>query len=113
MKKSLILSIAIVLAFFFTSNSLWAGQNDFDNNPNIHFVITEKRLWVVGDEFPVQNLEVKISDAAGKVVLEKVFTSKTESWFLDLTNLPAGKYKVSGGDLETEWEKKLGLPINQ
>ncbi len=113
MKNCPIILFAIVVASFFTSNSVWAHQNDFGGEPNFHFVITEKRLWIVGDEFPVKNLEVKITDETGKVVLEKNFTSKTESWFLDLTTLPKGKYKISAGDLETEWVKKTNLPINQ
>ncbi len=109
MKNSLIISFAIFLASLFSPNFLAAGQSKFGGDPLFHFVITEKKLWIVGDEFPVKNLDVKITDETGKVVLEKVFCTKSERWFLDLTNLPEGKYKVTAGNLQAEWVKKSGL----
>lgn len=105
MKSSL---FALFFSLFFAIGSLSASNEEpCGDDPMVHFVITEKKIWIVGDEMPVKNLAVVVTDEFGHVMLEKMFSSKSgERFFLDLSQLPKGKYKVSAGCASTEWEKK-------
>lgn len=63
----------------------------------VSVIVGEKKIWLVAEEFPFDNLSVKILDANGKVVLEQVFTPKDRNWSLDLSQLPSGNYTLRHG----------------
>ena len=63
----------------------------------VSVIVGEKKIWLVAEEFPFDNLSVRILDANGKVVLEQVFTPKDRNWSLDLSQLPSGNYTLRHG----------------
>ncbi len=65
--------------------------------PEVKVIVSARRIWLVADEMPVKNLTVQVFNAAGKLVLDQKFSSKTADWSLDVTNLPAGAYTIVAG----------------
>ena len=108
MKTKLFLTIALMLAM---SYSQWAqpySASADQNYPYVEVVLNEDRIWLIPDERPVVDLPVKVVDANGEVVLQKLFCSKISDWALDVSTLPAGKYKVLIGANQTEYLEKKG-----
>lgn len=109
MKTKLLLTLVFVLVF---SGSYWAqsrsSTSTIHNYPYVEVVVAENRIWLMPDEQPVAEIPVQIVDADGEVVVEKYFCTKTTSWSLDVSNLPAGKYKILIGNNQTEYLEKKG-----
>ncbi|MFN0175621.1 MAG: DUF3244 domain-containing protein [Saprospiraceae bacterium] len=73
---------------------------------DIKVVVSQKRIWFVADEMPMNCLKTKITNAEGKTVLEKCFSSKTAEWFLNIEALPKGEYTLHLGTSRVEKFKK-------
>lgn len=71
-------------------------------------VIMQDKIWLLPDEAPLADLPVQVLNAAGKVVLQKVFTIDTEDWSLDVSALSVGKYKILIGSNQVEYLDKHG-----
>jgi len=69
----------------------------FSQQPEVKVIVSPRRIWLVADEMPVKNLQVQIFNAAGKIMVDQKFSSKTADWSLDVTALPAGSYTVVAG----------------
>ncbi|MEO6038034.1 MAG: hypothetical protein ABIQ93_06435 [Saprospiraceae bacterium] len=93
MKKSIF--FALFCALFLQISAASAAVPS--NCPEVKIVVSARRIWLVTDEIPVKSLTVQVFNAAGKVVLEQKFSSKTADWSLDLEKLPAGAYSVVAG----------------
>jgi hypothetical protein len=64
------------------------------NPSDVQIVITPEKIWFMTDEAPVKHLNVQLVSEAGKIVLEKVFSSKSTDWSMDVRTLPAGKFRI-------------------
>ncbi len=93
MKNSIL--VALICALFLQIAPATAAT--VTQFPEVKVVVSARRIWLVADEMPVKNLQVQVFNVAGKVVLDKKFSSKTADWSLDLTALPAGEYTVVAG----------------
>ncbi len=90
----------IVLCLFLSlyhATSTAAATTSFGQDPDIKVVVSQKRIWLVTDEISVKSLTVQVMNAAGKVVMEKNFSSKMTDWSLQIGSLPAGAYTVMVG----------------
>ena len=94
MKNSSIVVLFCALFLALSPSTVLAAAAHF---PEVKIIVSARRIWLIADEMPVKNLPVKIFNAAGKVVVDKQFSSKTADWSLDLTVLPAGEYTVVAG----------------
>jgi hypothetical protein len=103
MKK---LFVAILMLLSIGLSQTASAANLFSGTgPEIKFVVTPQRIWVLADE-TIFKLPVTIKDAAGKVVLEKEFTAKCADWSLSLEGLAAGSYTVHvKGEKMTSFKK--------
>jgi hypothetical protein len=72
---------------------------------DIKIVVSQKRIWFVTDEMPMKCLKTVIKNAAGKVVFEQCFSSKSADWFVNIENLPKGLYTLFLGDREEQFKK--------
>ncbi len=98
MKTSFIIIVALS---FFTSLSLSA--TNLHQEPYIKVVVTPQRILLITDETPIATMLVEVKNAEGKVVLEKLFSSKSTDWSMCIANLPAGTYSVTAGDKVTRF----------
>lgn len=108
MKTKLFLTILLVLGLSYYHWAQTASAPPEKSFPYIEVVVTQERIWLMADEKPVQDLPVQVTDANGVVVLQQVFDSKTTEWALDVSALPAGKYKILIGSIQTEYLEKQG-----
>jgi hypothetical protein len=69
---------------------------------DIRIVFSAKRIWLVADEMPMKCLKAQVKNAAGEVVVEKCFSSKTSDWSLNVEALPKGDYTLHLGTTRTE-----------
>jgi len=108
MKTKLLLTIALLLGL----NAAHWAQNSFTQTnpkqPYVEVVVTQEKIWLMPDELPVDQLPVQVLNNNGKIVLQKVFSSDTEDWSLDVSSLSAGKYKILIGSTQTEYLTKQG-----
>jgi hypothetical protein len=63
-------------------------------DPDLHVVVSEKRVWVVADEVNYKKMRVQIRSQSGEIMLEKNFNAKTTDWSFNIQSLPAGAYSV-------------------
>lgn len=96
-------SFFIIALSFLTSLSLSAFNTQHE--PYVKVVVTPQRILLITDETPIAPMLVEVKNAEGKVVLEKLFSSKSTDWTLCIANLPAGNYSVSAGDKVTRFVK--------
>lgn len=108
MKAKLLLTIAL---FFGLNSAHWAQpstQPTDPQHPYLEVVVMQDKIWLLPDEAPLADLPVQVQNAAGKVVLQKVFTIDTEDWSLDVSALSPGKYKILIGSNQVEYLDKHG-----
>ncbi|GEM_PF-2765593 len=108
MKTKLLLTIALLLGF---NAAHWAQTSTTSTNthqPYVEVVVTQEKIWLMPDELPLDELPVQVMNNNGKVVVQKVFTSDTEDWSVDVSSLSAGKYKILIGSTQTEYLTKKG-----
>ena len=106
MKTKLLLTLAFVLGFSFAHQAQTADASGVPaptsetqyKYPYVEVVVTQEKIWLMPDETPVENLPVRIIDAKNIPVVKKDFCSKTTEWSLDISDLPAGKYRLLVGD---------------
>ncbi len=67
------------------------------SSSDVRVILGERKIWFVADETPVSCFTARVFDVAGALVLEKNFSSKIGDWSLDLTELPAGKFRLEIG----------------
>jgi hypothetical protein len=101
---------ALLLSMFLSLNhsiAAPAGATTRLNDPEVKVVVSQKRIWLVTDEISVKSLTLHVMNEQGKVVMEKIFSSKTTDWSLVITSLPSGKYSVMiGAKKMTEFERQ-------
>ena len=108
MKTKLILTLALLLGLKAAHWAQSAAVPTDPQQPYVEVVVTQEKIWLMVDELPVGSLPVQVIGSDGKVVLQKVFTTETEDWSLDVANLPSGKYKILIGSTQTEYLNKQG-----
>lgn len=90
----------------------WAQQaavaDPEPKHPYFEVIVTQEKVWLMPEEQPVANVPVKVMNAAGEVILQKIFCSETREWALDVSALPSGKYKILVGATQTEYLEKQG-----
>lgn len=106
MKTKIIFTVLLVLGLSYHHWAQTSPGPPNENFPYIEVVVTQDQIWLMADEKPVQDLPVQVVDANGEVVLQKLFCSKTTQWSLDVSALPAGKYKILIGSIQTEYLDK-------
>ncbi len=90
-----------------SDTAICASHSSKGGDPtDLKVVISQKRIWFVADEMPMKCLKTKITNAAGKIVQEKCFSSKTAEWFLNIEALPKGDYTLHLGQNRVEKFKK-------
>ena len=108
MKTKLLLTIALLLG---VSSYHWAQSSTSPSkseHPYVETVVTQNKIWLMPEEMPVVKLPVRVVNSKDIVVLEKFFCSETEDWSLDVSDLPAGKYRILIGTIQTEYLDKQG-----
>lgn len=90
--KTRIFAFALICFFFNILQPVSAAVQA--HVPEVKVVVSAKRIWLVTDEIAVKNMTVKVLDHAGKVVMEKNFSSKMTDWSLQIEQLPKGSYSV-------------------
>ena len=108
MKTKFFLIIAMMLAASYTQWAQPFTAATDKNYPYVEVVLNEDKIWLIPDERPVVDFPVKVVDSGGEVILQKLFCSKNTEWSLDVSTLPAGKYKVLIGANQTEYLEKKG-----
>jgi hypothetical protein len=76
--------------------------SDGGDPTDIKIVFSAKRIWLVADEMPMKCLKAQVKNAAGEVVVEKCFSSKTSDWSLNVESLPKGDYTLHLGTARVE-----------
>lgn len=109
MKTKLLLTLALILgiSYYHWAQTSVAPRAEY-NQPIVEVVVTQDKVWLLPDEKPVENLPVQILNEAGAIVLKRTFSSDSTEWSLDVSELPAGKYKIQIGALQTEYLEKQG-----
>jgi hypothetical protein len=108
MKAKLLLTIALLLGLNSAHWAQSAATHTDPQYPYMEVVIMQDKIWLLPDETPMADLPVQVLNAAGKVVVQKVFTIDTEDWSLDVSTLSAGKYKILIGSNQVEYLDKQG-----
>jgi len=108
MKTKLFLMIALLLGINAAHWAQTSTTNTNSQHPYIEVVVTQEKVWLLPDDLPVDQIPVQVYNNTGKWVLQKVFTSETEDWSLDVSGLTAGKYKILIGSTQTEYLTKQG-----
>ena len=102
--KTRICALALICFFFNMLQPVAAATQTSD--PEVKVVVSAKRIWLVADEMSVKSLNVQVLDQKGKVVLEKIFSSKMTDWSLQIEHLPKGNYTVQvGGQKATGFKR--------
>ncbi|MCS7037340.1 MAG: hypothetical protein RMJ33_07750 [Saprospiraceae bacterium] len=70
------------------------GKAPVSQVPYIEVVVASDRIWLLPEETPHGEVQARVVDSNGKILLEKTFCSGSESWWLDISALPAGKYQL-------------------
>ncbi len=105
MKTKLLFTIALILGIHVHH---WAQTASENRHPYVEVVVTQEMIWLMPEEMPVADLTVQVLNAQNQVVLQKVFCSQTKEWSLDVSALPAGKYRILIGNIQTEYLDKQG-----
>lgn len=108
MKTKLLLTIALILGIQSFNDAQSASASADPRYPYVEVIVTQEKIWLIPDEMPVGNLPVQIFNADGETVLQKIFCSELKDWSMDVTDLPAGKYKIRIGSIQTEYLEKQG-----
>ncbi len=95
----------IMFALFFTllNTVVSASENNLCPQCDSDFkvILSGKKIFVMADETPVKSLLVQVKNQAGLVVAEKLLSSKTADWSLDVAHLPTGEYAIYLGKNQT------------
>lgn len=108
MKTKLLLTLALILGIQYYHGAQSASVPTTPEYPYVEVIVTQEKIWLIPDEMPVENLPVQIFNEEGEPVMQKVFCSQLKDWSLDVTDLPAGKYKIRVGSIQTEYLEKQG-----
>ena len=111
MKTKLLLTLALVFGLSFAHQAQTADASGAPaptseteySYPYVEVVVTQDKIWLMPDETPVVNLPVRIVDSKNVPVVKKDFCSKTKEWSMDITDLPAGKYRILIGARQVEY----------
>ena len=110
MKTKLLLTLALVVGFSYYHRAQESARsgNPEPQYPYVEVIVTQDKVWLMPDEQPVANVPVRVTNAAGEVILQKTFCSESKEWSLDVSGLPSGKYKIQVGATQMEYLEKQG-----
>lgn len=89
--------------------SVLSGQNGatgLHSPPYIEVVVASDRIWLLPEEPPQGEVSALILSHNNKTVLAKTFCSSAESWWLDISALPPGKYQLQIASTRREYFEK-------
>ena len=109
MKTKLLFTIVLLLGISYNhrAQSSSTATSEY-NQPYVEVVVTQEKVWLMPEEMPVASLPVRVMNSDNVVVMKKSFCSETKDWSLDVSDLPAGKYRILIGSTQTEYLEKQG-----